>query len=184
MWTKEKLESFMSSFGFKPNMTKPEIKELPSLLHPEENLLGLLEGQLKRIHNRDFNGYGLVIATNKRIIFFRKSIIGTVTKEETPITRVSSASFRKGLLSSSIAITTSNNDSVVEHCDKTIGKKFIDVVQNLISDLDSKASQPVQSQRVQQDNNLAQLEKLFDLKQKGILTEEEFLSQKAKLLGQ
>jgi hypothetical protein len=184
MWTKDKLEVFMASFGFKPIMTKPEIKELPSLLHPEEDLLGLLEGQLKRIHNRDFTGYGLAIVTNKRIIFFRKSIIGTVTKEETPITRVSSASFRKGLLSSSVAITTSNNESVIDHCDKTVGNKFVDVVQNLISDLDSKANQPVQTQPVQQDNTLAQLEKLFDLKQKGILTEDEFLAQKAKLLGQ
>lgn len=183
MWTKEKLEQFMESFGFKPNMTKPEIKELPTLLHPEEKLLGLIEGQLKRIHNRDINGYGLVIATNKRIIFFRKSIIGTVTKEETPINRVSSASFRKGLLSSSIAITTSNNESVVDHCDKTSGKKFIDIVQNLISDLDSKSSQQNVPQANQPENNLAQIEKLYDLKQKGILTEEEFLSQKSKLLG-
>lgn len=178
MWTKERVENFMTEFGFKPSLTKPEIKELPSLLHPDEKLLGLLEGLLKRIHNRDVNGNGIVIATNKRLIFFRKSIIGTVTKEETPISRVSSASFRKGLMSSSVAITTSNNESVVEHCDKTVGKKFIEVVQNLISGLDTPSHTPIP-----QDNNLNQLEKLFELKQKGILTEDEFLSQKAKLLG-
>lgn len=183
MWTKDKLENFMQSFGFKPNMTKPEIKELPSLLHPDEILLGLLEGQLKRIHNRDFNGLGLVIATNKRLIFFRKSILGTVTKEEMPVNKISSASFRKGLLSSSIAITTSNNDSVVDHCDKTVAKKFIDVVQNLISNLDSQATRPLQVQAAP-ENSLDKLEKLFDLKQKGILTEAEYLTQKEKILAQ
>ena len=115
MWTKEKLEIFIKDYGFKPNQTKSEIKELPTILHPEEKLLGLAEGLLKKIHNRDVNGYGLVIATNKRVIFFRKSFIGTVTKEETPISKISSASFRKGILSSSIAIVTSNNESEVSN---------------------------------------------------------------------
>lgn len=183
MWTKEKLETFMKDYGFKPNQTKSEIKELPAILHPEEKLLGLAEGLLKKIHNRDVNGYGLVIATNKRVIFFRKSFIGTVTKEETPISKISSASFRKGILSSSIAIVTSNNESEVSNCDKTLGKKLIDIIQNLISGLDqvSSTSAPVQNR---QDDSVTQLEKLFELKQKGILTEDEFNAQKIKILSQ
>ena len=189
MWTKEKIEIFMQKFGFNPIFTKPEIKELSSLLHLEETLFGLLEGQLKKIHNKYINGVGLVIATDKRIIFFRKSIIGTVTKEEIPITRVSSASYRKGILTSSIAIITANNESVVEQCDKNVAKKFIDVVLRLISELDNKPTQsaipqPIQSPLPQYNNNLAQIEKLFELKEKGILTEEEFLVQKTRLLAQ
>ena len=183
MWTKDKLEDFMKSFGFKPNMTRPEIKELPSLLHPDEQLCGLLEGELKRIHNRDYNGNGLVIATNKRIIFFRKSFIGTVTKEEIPVPRVSSISFRKGLIFSSVTITTASNDSVVENCDKATGKKFSDVVQSLISDLASRDNTGESHRAASPPDHLAQLEKLFGLKEKGILTEEEYLAQKAKLLG-
>lgn len=181
MWTKEKLEKFMIDFGFRPVMTKSEIKELPSLLYDEEILHAIVEGQLKRIHNRDINGFGIAIATNKRIIFFRKSIIGTVTKEETPISKISSASFRKGLLSSSIAIVTSNNESVIEQCDKMVGRKFIDKVQNLISGLDNIAIFSPQIHT--QNDTLVQLEKLFELKQKGIVTEEEFNSQKTKILG-
>jgi hypothetical protein len=139
---------------------------------------------LKRVHNRDINGNGLVIATNKRIIFFRKSIIGTVTKEEIPISKVSSSSFRKGLMFSSVAIITSNNEAVVDQCDKTVGKRFSDTVQTLVSNLDTGHQPQTQTgSNGQNHSNLEQLEKLFDLKQKGILTEEEYAAQKAKLLG-
>ena len=183
MWTKDKLESFMKNYGFKPNLTKPEIKELPEILHPEEKLLGLVEGLLKKIHNREISGHGLVIATNKRVIFFRKSFIGTVTKEETPISKISSASFRKGFLTSSIAIVTSNNESEVDNCDKILGKKFIDIVQNLISELDQITNSPNNVQSIQ-ESSVSQLEKLFELKQKGILTDDEFNTQKIKILSQ
>ncbi|HET6995215.1 MAG TPA: PH domain-containing protein [Chitinophagaceae bacterium] len=188
MWTKEALETFMKDFGFKPSMTKPEIKELPSLLSPDEKLHGLLEGMLKRVHNNDINGNGLVIATNKRIIFFRKSIIGTVTKEEIPISKVSSASFRKGLMFASVAVITASNEAVVEQCDKTLANRFSQVVQKLISDLGTPFGQTAAPQPVNGATNGApdlslQLEKLFELKQKGILTEDEFSAQKAKLLG-
>jgi hypothetical protein len=187
MWTKESIETFMKDYGFKPNMTKPEIKELPSMLHPDEKLHGLLEGMLKRVHNNDINGNGIVIATNKRIIFFRKSIIGTVTKEEIPISKVSSASYRKGLMFSSVAVITASNEAVVEQCDKTVAKRFSETVQKLISDLDTPLGQTAVPQStpvaVNSGPDLGQLEKLFDLKQKGILTEEEFNAQKAKLLG-
>ncbi len=179
MHTKESVEVFMKDFGFKPLTTKSEIKELPNLLSPEEKLLGILEGMLKKVHSRDINGNGIVILTNKRVIFFRKSIIGTVTKEEIPISKISSASFRKGILSSSIAIITSGNEAVVEHCDKTVANRFIDEVQKQISNLDSPPAAALNPS----SSNIDQLEKLFEMKLKGILTEEEFLAQKAKLLN-
>ncbi|AFD06236.1 PH domain-containing protein [Solitalea canadensis] len=87
MWTSERIDEFSKSFGHKPFSTKSEMKELPNLLKADEQLLGLLEGNLKEIHGRNVAGQGLVIVTDKRVIFFRKSFIGTVTKEETPISK-------------------------------------------------------------------------------------------------
>jgi|GEM_PF-2210483 len=187
MWTKESIEKFMVDFGFKPRKTQPEIKDLPTILYPDEKLHGLIEGVLTRVHNREINGNGLVIATNKRIIFFRKSFLGIVTKEEIPITKVSSSSFRKGLMFSSVAIIASNNEAVVEYCDKDIGRRFNDTVQKLISNLETHTEHSVTQNNSQvsrtSSSGIEQLEKLFDLKQKGILTEEEYAAQKAKLLG-
>ncbi len=180
MWTIDSIKKFYKDFGFKPSSTKSEIKELSKLLHADEQLHGLLEGFLKNIHGRSINGLGLVIATNKRVIFFRKSIIGTVTKEEIPLNKVTSASYRKGLMFSSISITSASNDSIVEQCDKKISKKFIDNLLGLIN------NQPNISNN--QDNNfqndpLLKLEKLYELKQKGILTEDEYNQQKSKILN-
>src|SRR5262245_56942687 len=143
MHTKESIDAFLQEYGFKPSQTKSEIKELPNVLQPEEKLIALLEGWLKKIHNRDVNGQGLVILNNKIVIFFRKSIIGTVTKEEIPISKVSSASYRKGLMFASLAIITSNNEAVVEQCDKTNAQRFSDEVQKAISNLDATPA-PVQ----------------------------------------
>lgn len=188
MWNKEAIEKFMRRYGFNPSYTKSEIKELPEILNFDEVLCGLLEGFLKKVHNRDINGTGLVIATNKRIIFFRKTFIGTVTKEEIPVSKISSSSYRKGILFGSIAIVTSNNEAVVEQCDKENAKKFIDSVQKVISEHESSQRKVVPPAIPQSANDkyaidLNQLEKIFDLKQKGILTEEEYLTQKAKILG-
>jgi hypothetical protein len=88
---------------------------------------------------------------------------------------------------SSVAVITASNEAVVEQCDKTVAKRFSETVQKLISDLDTPLGQTAVPQStpvaVNSGPDLGQLEKLFDLKQKGILTEEEFNAQKAKLLG-
>ncbi len=184
MWTAEKINEFMKGFGFKPSMTKAEIKELPYILHPDEHLLGLLEGMLNKINGNIINGHGIAILTDKRIIFYRKTFIGTVTKEEIPIPKVSSVSFRRGVFYGAIAITTSNNEAIVDHCEKTITENFVSIVQNLISGLSEHKTNNNNSQdkSVNRLGDLDLLEKLFDLKQKGIITEEEFLLQKSKLL--
>jgi len=180
MWTPEKIEQFCKDFGFKPVSTKAEIKELPNLLSPDEQLLGLLEGFLKDIHGRNVNGQGIVIATSKRVIFFRKSFIGTITKEETSLSKVSAVSYRKGILVGSISIISASNDSIVDNCDKKMAEKFIGILSDLIS---KSQSAPNQKLDYIHDDPMLKLEKLFELKQKGILSEDEFNQQKAKLLN-
>lgn len=188
MWTAERIDQFNKDFGFKPLMTKSEVKEMPKLLNAEENLLGVVEGFLKEIHGRSIGGNGLIIVTDRRVIFYRKSMLGTVTKEETPISRISSASFRKGLMSASISITTSNNESVIEQCDKKLGEKVVETITKTMNNFPTTqvaaVAQPVAAPApAAQEDSMAKLEKLFEMKQKGILTEEEFSQQKAKLLA-
>jgi len=179
MWTKEKIDSFMAGYGFKPQNTKSEVKELPNILHPDEELHGLLNGFLKQGKNND--SLGVLIATNKRIIFYRKSIIGTVTKEEIPIRMITSSMYRKGLMTSAVAIITANNETVVDCFDKKETERFSEIVNKLVSEHHNTIKNNAQPKQAQL-SNLEQLEKLFELKQKGIITEEEFNQQKLKLL--
>lgn len=178
MHTKESIEKFMTEYGYKPSSCKAEVKVLPNLLQPDETLHALLEGQFRNVHGKGAaSGYGLVIATNQRILSYRKSIIGTVTQEEIPMSQITATSFRKGLMFASVMITTANNESIAENCIKSEAEKFVKVVQNLLSQVNKTSTPPQQSV-----SNLDQLEKLFELKQKGIITEDEFIAQKAKLL--
>ncbi len=181
MWTSDKIEQFCKVYGFVPIMTKSEIKELPNILTADEQLLGLMQGGLSAIRGKEYNGLGLIIATSKRIIFLRKSIIGTITKEEFSLPMVTSAAYRKGLMTSSLVITAANNEAVIERCEKGAAEKFIKVVTDLIHN--SHTTQSQQPSNSNQDDSMLKLEKLFELKQKGILTEEEFNQQKAKILS-
>lgn len=181
MWTKEKIDKFVADYGFKPSNTKSEVKELPNLLHADEELRGLLEGILT-LSGKSSNGIGLLIATNKRIIFFRKSIIGTQTKEEYPLRQVTSSVYRKGLIMGGVGITTANNDAVIDHCVKTEAERFDRILHEVLEEYHATMSQNNTQPQTTQLSNLEQLEKLFELKQKGIITEEEFNQQKAKLL--
>jgi len=181
MWTAEKVDKFMADYGFKPKNTKSEVKELPNILQADEELRGLLDGMLKRVNGKDLNGAGLVIATNMRIIFFRKSIIGTVSKEDIPLRMITSSAYRKGLMMSAIAIITANNEAVVDYCENKEAERFNAIVHELLNEQRTVSQKNVQTQQPQ-TTNFEQLEKLFELKQKGIITEEEFNQQKAKLL--
>ena len=49
-------------------------------------------------------------------------------------------------------------------------------------DLQDKEEEPIQNQLIQTSVS-SELERLFELKERGILTEEDFLSQKKKLLS-
>ena len=181
MWTYEKIEDFCKQYGFVPIMTKSELKELPNVLMKDEQLMAILQGGLSSIKGTNYNGLGLIIATNRRVLFLRKSIIGTVTKEDYPMSVISSAAFRKGLMASSVVITTANNEAVIERCEKGSADKFIKILTELIHSAHSPQVQT--SAPISQDDSIQKLEKLFELKQKGILTEEEFNQQKAKILA-
>lgn len=172
MWTKEKVNSFVSSYGFKPVLTKSEVKHLPNILHDDEDLLGIIEGELKI--GKTSNGYGVLIATDKRVIFFRKSILGTQTKEEYPISRITSSIYRKGLMYGAIAIVTANNEAVIDHCSKSEAKRLDDIIQKSINQSSSVQASPSKTY----SPDIDKIERLFEMKEKGILTEEEFQAQK------
>lgn len=179
MHTKESIEQFIFEWGYKPTNCKKEVKDLPGLLQDDEVLHGLLEAQFKDVHKQASSGYGLAIMTNQRILCYRKSFIGTVTSEEIPLSKITGVSYRKGLMFGSVIVTASGNESIFENCSKSEAEKFAGTIKSLLADVNNTSPTAAAHQK----SNLDELEKLFELKQKGILTEEEFATQKAKLLS-
>lgn len=181
MHTYEKTITFCNSINFRPGQTNSEIKILHTILHPDEELKYILEGNLKKIHNRNINGIGLAITTNKRVIFLRKSIIGTLTNEDVLISKISAVSSRKGILLSSVSITTSNNEATIDNCNKNAAEIFTNITRSVLNE--SHASTTDKNIIQNSPSKYDELEKLFELKSKGIITEQEFELEKQKVLN-
>ncbi|MCE7069052.1 PH domain-containing protein [Dyadobacter sp. CY327] len=179
MTNSEELNSFLTNYGFQPKETWDEIRELPSLIHTGEVYLAIIEGQLVKIHNRPRSGIGILVLTDRRTVFYRKSIMGTVTMEEIPLSKISSTSYRKGLVFSSICITASNNEAIIDYCQPALAKTFTDILQRKLNE----PSLPQITTQTKEFGQLDEIEKLFSLKERGALTDEEFAHLKRKLLG-
>ena len=130
----EQVLEFATKYGYKPNGAKKAFNDIHTILFEDESLKAILEGLLDKISGRRISGTGIVILSNKRIIFYRKSFIGTITREEIPIGKITSISMRKGFLSApKMCIKSANDESIVMVSDHNLLNKFINDVQNLIN---------------------------------------------------
>lgn len=161
-----------------PNATnwlgKKEVKELPNIIQSNEVIKCLIQG----IYNK---GNGLLVLTDKRLIFIDKGFVNLKT-EDFPLKRISSIQFESGILYAKIKIHTSSNIAEIENVDKVQGKEFVNFVKSQIEESENNGNKSKVIQ--QQPDILLQIEKLSELKDKGILTEDEFNDKKAKLLEQ
>ena len=125
---------------------------------------------------------GVLVATNIRIIFLDKGFFSAKV-EDFPYDKISSIQYETGFSMGKIIITVSGNKSIIENVVKTKVKAFADNVRVKLSGLNEESKKPQQVIVNQAIDIADQLAKLADLKVKGILTDEEFQSQKQKLLN-
>ncbi len=153
-------------------LSKKEVKELPNILREKENVEHATTG----FYN---NGQGILVGTNSRVLFIDKGLLFGLKVEEFGLDKISSSQFETGMLFGKITIYASGNKAVIDNVPKTDAKSFAEWLSNKITNKDNTTpSQP------HTDNDVTvQLEKLASLKDKGILTEEEFTAKKKQLLG-
>ena len=149
---------------------KNEVKELPQILQQDETVLNIIAGVYK-------NGFGLLIVTQKRLIFIDKGLIYGLVVEDFPLKKITSIQYETGLLTGKIKINTSNNSATIDQTDKESAKSFCSFARIEIDKAESN-NEP------KQIDVFEKLEKLSKLKDAGILSDAEFLEQKTKLLGQ
>jgi len=153
--------------------TKKEMKYLPEVIDEGEEIKAMTSG----VH--EGNTWLVVVAT-RRVLFLDKGMIYGLKQTEMPLAQITSVSHATGLMFGEIEIDTAGGKKKIE----TISKKDVTKVAAIISDLVKQIHSNANTTQAAQQLDLAsRLEKLAELKEKGILTEEEFLAQKAKLLG-
>ena len=160
------------SFG-DAGMHSGERKMLYSLLENDEHLECLCGGVFK-------TNYGVVVATDRRVIFLDKGIVSTEVSELT-YKSIESISYSGGMMRGSInfglvGATTLQIENVRP---KEQAKVFADSVRKHLNAGQTAAAPTV----VQTASAMDELEKAAALYERGLLTREEFDAKKAQLLN-
>ena len=153
--------------------TKKEIKSLPDVLSDNEQIKYLTSGWM------DGNTW-LITCTDKRVIFLDKGLVYGMKQVEIPLEKINSITQKTGLMFGEMHIWDGASKMQIRNVAKTTVKPFVDAVNQAIEDNKKQNAAPQQ----QSIDIAGQLEKLAGLKEKGILSEEEFQAQKQKLLDQ
>ncbi|MDQ0594021.1 hypothetical protein QFZ37_002390 [Chryseobacterium ginsenosidimutans] len=156
---------------------KGEIKELPHILALDETILAITDAQFSKTVDA-----GILLATPKRIVSVSKAMFSPVKVNEYHNEDILEVSFVNSFLSPIIKIHT--KDKIVEF-ESFLNKDYAEDFYNFIKKIYNKEESQKQSDEVKTVSSEAlfgQLEKLAQLRENGILTEEEFAEQKKKLL--
>lgn len=152
---------------------KAEIKELPNILWEDEEIKKASQGFYQ-------NGNGLLVATNKRVIFLNKGIFGGLQVEDFSFDKISSIQYNVGFITGDITIFASGNKATVKNIEKGSVRDFADYLR---ANLDKKDSSELSKPIKNEEDVISKLERLASLKEKGILSEDEFQTEKKKILS-
>lgn len=153
--------------------TKKELNYLPDILQDGEQILAFTSGIMGA-------NTWLISLTDRRIIFLDKGMIYGLKQEAIPLNRVNAVSGSTGLIFGKIIITDGAKEREITNVLKKTVKIFTNKCQDAIHAINK--AQHSNSQK-QQEDPYAKLEKLALLKEKGIISEDEFEKEKKKILG-
>jgi len=121
---------------------------------------------------------GIFVATDRRIVFFAKKMVG-YDFESFPFENISSIEKSKGMVGHAITFYASGNKVKIKWIDKGDVNEFSDYVNSMLG----KKNLGNNEQNSEDNNDIpSQLKKLSELRDQGILTDEEYEKKKAELL--
>ncbi|MDR2442844.1 MAG: PH domain-containing protein [Deltaproteobacteria bacterium] len=164
------------------------LKHLPDLLLKDESFLAITRGRV--------DGIPWVLAvTGLRIILLNKGFFAGYRHLEVPFPMIRSVSSRIGWIWGSIYIDTGSGTVVLNHISKKNTHQIVAIISQVLNSAKESNQAPASAQAPQAlslatSQALAaaseltnQLEKLASLRDRGVLTEAEFLIQKRKILS-
>jgi PAS domain S-box-containing protein len=113
----------MGSLGLHRYVIGDLIKELPNVLEKGEIIKKWVVGSVKGI----LGGSGLLVATNKGLIFIAQKLIG-LQVESLPYEKITSIQFRKGIFRGEIKVFAPESHWVLEDVDNDSGIEFSEYV--------------------------------------------------------
>ena len=158
-------------------LVRREIKELPSILWEGEFPEMLASGMYN-------NGYGVLVAADRRVVFVDKGMLGSLKIEDLPYDKISSIESKTGMLMGEITIYASGNKEQIRSVPKDQVRQFSDFLRNRVSLVNNKSqeSQPptlVAASPAPVVSVADELKKFAELRDLGVVSEEEFNAQKS-----
>ena len=160
-------------------LPKREMRELPNILWEDEIVQDIVRGFYVK-------GNGVLVATNKRLVFVDKGIGWGLRVEDFPYDKITSIQYSTGFATGEITIYTAGNRATISLVINDRCKTFAEHVRAMITEIKENHAVPQLSKgsaSSTEDDLLAKLERLANLKKSGMLTEKEFSAAKAKLLN-
>lgn len=154
------------------------------VLDPDEELLSVIKGRLTRgVRRRGEKGEyvpGFLFTTDKRVIFYAKHMFGRYEELVFPYEQINSVYSKKGIFGDRVDIAAISDAVTIDYVPKGDGKIVVTKIREMM-EIMKKPQVVVQSSEPTVDI-ADQIEKLASLKDKGILSEEEFERKKTELL--
>lgn len=138
----------------------------------KESIYGAYE---TKIFGNDSVRNGIFVATESRLVFFSKKVVG-YDLEVLPYSNISSIEMGKNLMGHYISLFATGNKITMKWINKGDIKSFVDYVRGNIGKMPDTISNN------SNDENIDLLKQLAELRKQGILTEEEFSDKKKKIL--
>lgn len=151
-------------------------------LNNDESIIAVVLGVYEtKLLGKDTVRNGILIATDTRIVFYTKKLMG-FELESFLYTNISSFEMSKGFMGYTISFFSSGNKVSMKWINEQDSREknisgFVEFVRNSMDKFSAHVD-------VRVANDIpAQIKKLSDLKNQGILTEDEFTSKKQELLA-
>lgn len=153
--------------------TKKELNHLPEVLASGEQVLAFTSGFM------DGNTW-LITLTDRRVIFLDKGMLYGLKQASIELDKINAVSGKTGLMFGEILIQDGGNERKISN----VWKKTVTAFTNKVRDAMHAKKQPAAvSVSAAADDMISKLERLSALRDKGVLTPEEFAEQKTKILS-
>ena len=174
---KAKWNEIAEKIGDDQFFTKKELNYLPEILSPGEEVIAFTSGLMD-------GDTWLITLTDKRIIFLDKGMIYGLNQTVINLDKINSISGKTGIFFGEIFIEDGAKERHIDNVWKKTVKPFTNLVMEAIENHRKKLHSPqVAQEQPTKEDPYAKLEKLADLKDKGIISEDEFNAAKQKILG-
>lgn len=174
---KQEMKRLSSVVSDTPLGTKKEFFHLPEILNIGEQPLAIASGMMD-------NNTWLITLTNQRVIFLDKGMFYGLKQIDVNLKNIVGVGGKTGLILGEITISTSGQNYTI----KNVMKSSVTPFTNLVNETRNSLSNPPPELSTQAapkpfDDIMSKLERLAEMKDDGILTDEEFQQQKQRILN-